>query len=310
MLTYTLYNIRPGDEDQKAALEDLVASYDPLPYWTKTHPFLLSTIQYRSLTSASASTKTNETPEGEDKQEEAITEDDTDYYPTTNTNTHRPSSTEAVQDSLTRLPPSTTKASAVGPWIYARSPTDTLSLTQSAIGELVAAGTKLLREFEDAKATLEAEHARSGSKSKAALTRKLTPLRKKLESDLFAVAREKGVVTGKWMLFPSVERVDEVWAAVAGATRKGELGVAAKVATDDGSAGGVRLIAVYTRDYEDKADVKRVLDKLVQLGVVQREGRPIYYKCDAWTYLEIKADNEYGLRASLFSSRDVWAGKF
>ena len=66
---------------------------------------------------------------------------------------------------------------------------------------------------------------------------------------------------------------------------------------------------VYTRDYEDIEDVRGVLQKLVELGLVRNEQKPIYYKADAYTYLEILGDNPYGLKASLFSSRDVLAGK-
>lgn len=283
-------SITTGDEDQKAALEDLVAEYDPLPYWNKTHPHLLSTIQYRSFHTTNAAAKRK------NKKAHSTEEDDSD------------SSTKSVIEFRASLPPSKTKASIVGPWLYVQSPTYYTGAIASAAG-LVSAGTKLLREFEDAKATLEVEHERSRTKTKAGLMRKLNPLQKKLESDLFETARETGIITGKWMLFPSADHVDEVWSVVAKATRKGKLGVAAKVATGDGSVGGVRLVAVYTRDYEDKADIKRVLQKLVELGVVEKGGKPIYYKCDAYSYLEIKADNEYGLRASMFSSRDVWMGK-
>ncbi|KAL2000921.1 hypothetical protein VTN02DRAFT_2458 [Thermoascus thermophilus] len=278
-----------GDEDQKAALEDLVAAYDPLPYWNKTHPHLLSTIQYRSFHAASAAAKRK------DKKAHGTEEGDSD------------SSTKSVPEFLANLPPSKAKASIVGPWLVVQSTHHTDPIV-SGIG-LVSAGTKLLREFEDAKATLKVEHERSHAKTEEELMRKLNPLQQKLESDLFATARKTGIITGKWMLFPSVDHVDRVWRVVAKATRKGKLGVAAKVATDDGSAGRARLVAVYTRDFDDKEDIKRVLQKLVALGVVERRGTPIYYKCDAYSYLEIKSDNEYGLRASMFSSRDVWKGK-
>ena len=35
------------------------------------------------------------------------------------------------------------------------------------------------------------------------------------------------------------------------------------------------------------------------------EGRAIYYKADAYTYLELNSGNEYGLKASMFSSREI-----
>lgn len=169
-------------------------------------------------------------------------------------------------------------------------------------------GTELLEAYEEESSRLRAAHEESGARTTASLTRKLNPLRRTLEQNIFELAKETGVTSGKWMLFPSVNNVDSIWKTVVTAMDKGKLGDAAKVATDDGS-GDVRLICVYTRDFSDKEDVKRVLKTLVETGLVNEESRPIYYKCDAYTYLDIKSKNEYGLKASLFSSRDVLSGK-
>ena len=169
-------------------------------------------------------------------------------------------------------------------------------------------GTELLEAYEEESSRLRAAHEKSGAKTTASLTRKLNPLRRTLEQNIFELAKETGVTSGKWMLFPSVNDVDSIWKTAVTAMDEGKLGDAAKVATDDGS-GDVRLICVYTRDFSDKEDVKRVLKTLVETGLVDEESRPIYYKCDAYTYLDIKSKNEYGLKASLFSSRDVLSGK-
>lgn len=84
------------------------------------------------------------------------------------------------------------------------------------------------------------------------------------------------------MLFSEVEDVNEVWAVVAKATAKDELGVAAKVAPDDGSNNRKpRLICIYTKDFTDMADVSRVLHKMKDLGLVDTRKKPIYYKCGA-----------------------------
>jgi Domain of unknown function (DUF1917) len=56
------------------------------------------------------------------------------------------------------------------------------------------------------------------------------------------------------MFFPSADFVDEMWAAIASATARGDLGVEAKVATNNGS-NNQRLIAVYTKDFEDIVDI-------------------------------------------------------
>ncbi|PKY08064.1 DUF1917-domain-containing protein [Aspergillus campestris IBT 28561] len=220
---------------------------------------------------------------------------------------NRPSPTEQIDDFLARLPPSTTKATTAGPWIYISGP---LPTPKPDIATLVREGTHLLRAYEDEAAILRANDN----------TSELTSLRETLERQIFALARETGVISGKWMLFAPPAVVDRWWALVARATAEGELGFGAKVATDDGGtwgggggggrsgSGKTRLIAVYTRDYADREDVGRVLGRLVALGMVFVDGRPVYYKCDAFTYLGIMGRNSYGLRASLFSSGDVLGG--
>lgn len=84
----------------------------------------------------------------------------------------------------------------------------------------------------------------------------------------------------QWMLFCSPREVDDVWAVVASATAGNELGIAAKVAPKpvDEDSRRDRLICVYTADFNDKADVGRVLQKLRELRLVEARARAIYYK--------------------------------
>lgn len=58
------------------------------------------------------------------------------------------------------------------------------------------------------------------------------------------------------MLFPKPTFADIAWSKVARATNTGKLGVAAKIATSDGS-GRSPVICVYTHDFADKEDVMR-----------------------------------------------------
>ena len=89
------------------------------------------------------------------------------------------------------------------------------------------------------------------------------------------------------MLFPAVEDVDYVWSQIAKGTAEAELGVAAKVAAageeEETDGGRRRLICVYTKDFGDREDVKRVLVGLKRMGLLRGEdggeGRGIYYKC-------------------------------
>ncbi len=134
------------------------------------------------------------------------------------------------------------------------------------------------------------------------------------------------------MLFPLPELITKTWSQIATATVNNDLGSAAKIASDEGKGDRVgRLICVYTEDFSDMEDVKRVISKLVEMGLVDK-AKSIYYKCgmlfvaffgggmvlewcandsfmrvDAYTYLGINSGNEYGLKASLYASKDVLA---
>ena len=110
------------------------------------------------------------------------------------------------------------------------------------------------------------------------------------------------------MLFPPLAQVDNAWAKVCHAVDADRLGITAKVATasDDGYFSS-RLICIYTADFTDIQDVKRVLREMVKLGLVKTDtpNGVSYYKCDAWTHLGIYSKNEYGLKPSVYSSREL-----
>lgn len=86
---------------------------------------------------------------------------------------------------------------------------------------------------------------------------------------------------GKWLIFVSRSRVDGLWETIRRATERGRLGHAAKVSTalPEPTARDPKkhVIAVYTVDENDAADVRRVRDVLRGLGVTWR----IPYKSDA-----------------------------
>lgn len=109
------------------------------------------------------------------------------------------------------------------------------------------------------------------------------------------------------MLFPKLEEVTQVWKKVFTGVIDGRLGPTAKVATDEGNPGD-RLICIYTEDFRDENDVLRILQEIEAMGLLP-SGRSIYYKLDAYTYLDIKGKNaaDYGLQASLYSSYKMLA---
>lgn len=89
---------------------------------------------------------------------------------------------------------------------------------------------------------------------------------------------------GKWLVFVHRSNVDELWDKVGLATMKGELGFAAKVSTTrpnpNASKADTHVICVYTYDVDDVDDVRRVRQRLRDLGIVAK----IPYKTDDATY--------------------------
>lgn len=73
-------------------------------------------------------------------------------------------------------------------------------------------------------------------------------------------------LSGKWLLFVNIEKLDETWKAVKKATEEGKLGDFSKTATSKPSPTATKLntkvICVYTKDFNEKDDVMRVRREL------------------------------------------------
>ena len=188
-----------------------------------------------------------------------------------------------MSDFLKRLPPSTTKSSDIKDWIWIANPFTPPRAIKADIDGFKAAASAILREFEDTKTAKEHSQRKA---TKAALDKSLVGERAETERKLLQMAREYGVTSGKWMFFPLPEEVDRYWGLIAPATARGELGVSAKTAADEGK--GVRVgrwRAVYTADYENRDDVRRVLLRLKELGLVPARGpKLVYYKCGEFDF--------------------------
>ena len=98
--------------------------------------------------------------------------------------------------------------------------------------------------------------------------------------------REKGKYpkatqrSGKWLVFVNVKNIDEVWTQVKKVTEEGRLGDSAKVGTakpnPNATNPDTKVICVYTYDWADEKDVKRVREELRKLGITNK----IPYKAD------------------------------
>lgn len=100
--------------------------------------------------------------------------------------------------------------------------------------------------------------------------------------------------SGKWLIFTSFKKLDEVWKIVAEETRACRLGISAKAATSkpNGLAKNpwVKVICVCTYDYDDVADVMRVRQRLRELGFIKK----LSYKTDRATQEGIYANTSNG----------------
>lgn len=91
---------------------------------------------------------------------------------------------------------------------------------------------------------------------------------------------EHTVRGGKWLVFVGIFSIDKIWAKIKTATEAGKLGGLAKRATGkvnpDFPNSKVKVICVYTYDWKDEQDVKRIRDGLRKIGIT----RKISYKAD------------------------------
>ncbi|KXS95513.1 hypothetical protein AC578_4624 [Pseudocercospora eumusae] len=217
---------------------------------------------------------------------------------------------ETIDAFLKRLPVGDPNTSTLDGWLWVGSPKQPYAHVNNPnrkydLIAFVERAEVLLDRYLTQQTAVEDEMS---GKAQAAITRRMTPHRDQLECDLLSLAVELGVTSGKWMLFPEAADLPRYWRLVATATSQGKLGPTAKSAVFD-PQNPETVICIYTYDFTDSEDVRRVLEELVEIGVCSTEGRRIYYKCDAYTHLGIKSQNVYKIRASLYSSLDMLQDK-
>ncbi|KAI4864516.1 DUF1917-domain-containing protein [Hypoxylon rubiginosum] len=228
--------------------------------------------------------------------------------------------TETVEDFLARMPPATTDQTPDSPWIWVCNPYIKRKRKQEAANQMIRGGEDEAPEEKgaDLGSVVEGGMARlhfasefinfcrNSGNQPAIITRECRKAGTDAAKDILDLAKAHRVRCGKWMLFCTVLQVNEVWEIVAKATANNELGIAAKVAprsTTDKRTD--RLICVYTADFSDTKDVRRVAEKLKQLGLIQSNRRPLYYKPDVYTYLGIAHGNPWEIRASIYDTTSM-----
>ncbi|KAL2414210.1 hypothetical protein ABEF95_004500 [Exophiala dermatitidis] len=207
---------------------------------------------------------------------------------------------ESCQDFLQRLAPSQLLTGEVDRLLIASPAADWSH--QPDLKDFKFRANEALNNFLDDKWALEKD-LREGERLSLCEKARLRTLRKGLETNILTIAKQTNIISGRWLLDVAPEDINKAWQVVAESTLKGELGCAAEVAPT-GEKLSI-LLSVYTSDINDKDEVKRVLDKLRELQVIKPSWQIVYYKALAYTELELRYHNEYGIRASLYSSDGI-----
>ena len=80
--------------------------------------------------------------------------------------------------------------------------------------------------------------------------------------------------SGKWLVFVDADKVDDIWRKVKLAVEDGMWGDRAKVSTakpnPNAQNPNLRVICVYSYNYEDIEDVQRIREQLRCLGVTEK----------------------------------------
>jgi hypothetical protein len=212
---------------------------------------------------------------------------------------------ETVLEFLRRLPVAdpATADDRRRPWLWVQCPSELRDFKPHGDLEgFMEDAEPLLEGLSKQRAKIEQQNP---GKAVGTITRKMGPYRDQLQVDILNAATKHDLTSGKWLLFPKPDDLPRVSRQVAEATADGKLGPTSKVATwDPDFMTKPRVICVYTKDFSDLADVKRVLCALHDLGIVNR-GAAIHYKCDAYTHLDIMSENKYKLKSTLWSSEEV-----
>jgi hypothetical protein len=114
---------------------------------------------------------------------------------------------------------------------------------------------------------------------------------------ILSIAKLQGYTTGKWMIFFPPDQVDEGWKSIAFATVQGSLGCSAKISPALDNPEFAILCCIYVSDFADRADVRKVLLALQQLGMEVKCG----FKPDVFTMLGINSGNEWRLKPTIYT---------
>ncbi len=97
------------------------------------------------------------------------------------------------------------------------------------------------------------------------------------------LAVRTAILGGKWLVYRARDEIDSAWLTIARATFNRTLGRGAKVSTAEEDEAKIHVICIYTRNYLDLDDLKKIRGLLKDMGFTES----LCYKPDIYTYLNI-----------------------
>ncbi|PWW80631.1 hypothetical protein C7212DRAFT_356060 [Tuber magnatum] len=195
---------------------------------------------------------------------------------------------EDVEDFLTRCAPSKmhgrSRIAIKNPWDIERS--------EGNVEAALAALEAPLQEATSDWNTIVADE----TLNKSTKFVKKTEHRERLKELILTTATQN-----EWIIYAGSNTVDFQWSRIATGTYDGLLGTKAEVSGNNGL--GIHVIFVYTPDFRDLKDAKRVLTGLQK--AFQWKPRSIAYKPLIYSLLKITVENPYHLRPAIFTSRQL-----
>ncbi|KDR75704.1 hypothetical protein GALMADRAFT_248343 [Galerina marginata CBS 339.88] len=220
-----------------------------------------------------------------------------------------PDSDILLQDFLTKFKPSMVQNDGTKPWIWVRGSAP--SKEDSGVDEATKEAAKLLKEVADKIETIKNDESiplrankKTGAKSKKEVREQVQA---EATEQLKEISVRHGYVSGKWLIFASAEKVDQIWSGIASSLVSGPLhdtsAYLAKVSTSsqDENPNAQHLICIYLPDVYDKAKVAEVMKVLLRNHGVNLSG----VKSDLYTAIGIDSKHASGIPSTIWKNAAI-----
>jgi len=122
--------------------------------------------------------------------------------------------------------------------------------------------------------------------------------------DVYELAGKHNAMAGKWIVPVPGAAMDVVWTKVLTLLAEGRLGYMASVDTDFAPADkGSRCVQVFTHDYTDIVEIRRVLAELRQID--ELDVSACQYRLEAYAALDVDAGNQWGIKVAHCVASDL-----